>query len=281
VFFHQIRPFVRFARLYRPSPANCGHFAAMRDCRLFFLHEGKAVICVGENEYNLDLGCCLYIPSGTPYCLKESTGSRPEFYIINFDFTWDHSTITHTMPAVKPGEDVDFFSVPSLEDSPYFNHELFFSKMHHLEPMLQALESEEISPRLFSPVRQSAQMVSILTELARTQLSDHPAHPDAVEAMIQYIRTNYMFPLRNETIAEQVNYHPNYANQLFLKHTGHTLRQYLIDCRIQRALELLLSTELSITDISAQAGFSSLSRFTKEFTAKTGYPPSRYRSRAE
>ena len=120
-----------------------------------------------------------------------------------------------------------------------------------------------------------------LTGVVVTRRSFAEEHPEAVETMIRFIQANYSQPLRNCDIADQVSYHPNYANRLFLEHTGHTLRQYLIDCRIQSALELLLATEMPITDVAAQVGFSSLSRFTKEFSARTGYPPSRYRSRVK
>ena len=40
--FEQIRPFVRFARIFSPAAANCGHFVVMRDCRLLLLHSGAS-----------------------------------------------------------------------------------------------------------------------------------------------------------------------------------------------------------------------------------------------
>lgn len=277
--FDQIRPFVRFARIFSPAAANCGRFVVMQDCRLFLLHSGASTIATGGREYAMEPGDCLYIPAGQPYRLSMPERDRPEYYILNFDFTWEHSAVDHTIPELKDPDAGIIHVVPELENAPFFKHELFFPKLQRLEPMLQELARENIAPRLFSDVRLSAQMISVLTELARAQLSERPGQPEAVETMIRYIHANHILPLRNEDIAAQVNYHPNYANSLFLRHTGHTLHQYLIDCRVQRALELLLSTEMSITDVAMQVGFSSLSRFTKEFSARTGYSPSCYRSR--
>ncbi len=279
--FEQLRPYVRFARVFSPAAANCGHFVVMRDCRLFLLHSGASSIATDGREYAMAPGDCLYIPAGQPYRISSPEPERPEYYILNFDFTWEYSTVNHAIPELKEEDTGIIHTVPELEDAPFFSHELFISKMQQLEPMLQELVRENIAPRLFSDARQSSQMISVLTEIARAHLSERPSHPEAVETMIRYIRANHIIPLQNKDIAAQVNYHPNYANSLFLRHTGHTLRQYLIDCRVQRALELLLSTEMSITDVAIQSGFSSLSRFTKEFTARTGYPPSRYRNRTK
>lgn len=279
--FEDVHPFVRYAQMFSPSAANFGQFVIRHDSRLFLLHTGRAAIASGGREYAMEPGDCMYIPAGQPYRLSRRTENLPEFYILNFDFTWEHSSVKRLIPDLQALDRAKIHAVPKLEDAPYFCHELFFPKMQRLEPMLQELQREHTAPRQFSDVRLGAQMITVLTELARAQLSERPGHPEAVDAMIRYIRANHALPLRNADIAAQVNYHPNYANSLFLRHTGHTIRQYLIDCRVQRALELLLSTEMSITDVAAQSGFSSLSRFTKEFSARTGYPPSRYRSRPE
>ena len=138
--FDEIRPFVRFARKFSPTPANCGHFVVMRDSRLFLLHEGRGVFSVEGTDYPMEPGDCLYIPAGMPYMLSEPGDGRPEYYIINFDFTWEYASVQKTMPALEGEDRRVIFAVPEMEDAPFFGHELFFSKMQALEPMLQELE---------------------------------------------------------------------------------------------------------------------------------------------
>jgi AraC-like DNA-binding protein len=57
--------------------------------------------------------------------------------------------------------------------------------------------------------------------------------------------------------------------------TPHRLRSR---ARMERAQELLLTTELSITEISLCVGFSSLGSFSARFAREVGVSPSRYRA---
>lgn len=68
--------------------------------------------------------------------------------------------------------------------------------------------------------------------------------------------------------------------QLFKKHFGITPNVYLNTLRSEQAICDLLGTELSVTDIGINIGFSSQASFTRFFTANVGIPPSEYRRRA-
>ena len=60
---------------------------------------------------------------------------------------------------------------------------------------------------------------------------------------------------------------------------GETPHRYLQRRRIERAMALLRSTELPVTDVCYQVGFGSLGTFSRTFHALTGEPPSAYRLR--
>ena len=276
--FEDIRPLVRFARSIGLSAANVGRLTVARDCRLLLGKSGKMQLML-DHEIMLCPGDCVYIPAGFPYCFPELPKKHVQFYSINFDFTWENADISQPLPPSSPEMQPIILKAPAMENAPFFDRPLFFSKMHTLEAVLQEMEREFLDQRLFMHSRMSALFHSLLAQLARIQLSDLPRHPDAVEAVLQWIGTHFAEPLTNLQLAQAVNYHPNYLNRLFLQHTGQTMHQYLISRRIQKALELLLSTDLSVTEIALSVGFSSLNRFTKEFTVRTGNPPSRYRNR--
>ncbi len=67
-------------------------------------------------------------------------------------------------------------------------------------------------------------------------------------------------------------------SRLFLKETGLTPKDYLILCRIEKAKELLRTTKMTVTDISLEAGYASLSKFIQMFKKTTGTLPSDYRA---
>ena len=63
----------------------------------------------------------------------------------------------------------------------------------------------------------------------------------------------------------------------FKQATGFGLREYLVNLRIQRACELLLSTTLSITDIADKCGFNDSNYFGDAFRKAIGVSPRDYR----
>jgi AraC-like DNA-binding protein len=65
--------------------------------------------------------------------------------------------------------------------------------------------------------------------------------------------------------------------KLFRENTGLTPALYANTMRIERALDRLMSSQNSVTDIGCELGFSSQSHFTHFFSAHVGIAPTQYR----
>jgi AraC family transcriptional regulator len=83
------------------------------------------------------------------------------------------------------------------------------------------------------------------------------------------------------TIASEASLSPYYFTRQFTAFVGVPPYRYLIRLRIDRAMELLRETELSVTQICHRVGFNSLSHFTTTFRQHTGVSPSAYRRRSD
>ena len=83
------------------------------------------------------------------------------------------------------------------------------------------------------------------------------------------------------TIAREASLSPYYFTRQFTAYVGVPPYRYLIYLRIDRAMELLRETELSVTQICHRVGFNSLSHFTTTFRQHTGMSPSAYRRRRD
>lgn len=66
-------------------------------------------------------------------------------------------------------------------------------------------------------------------------------------------------------------------NRLFLKETGLTPKDFLISRRIEKAKSLLKDTKRTVTDISFEVGYNSLSKFIAAFKKIEGVLPSDFR----
>jgi AraC-like DNA-binding protein len=65
--------------------------------------------------------------------------------------------------------------------------------------------------------------------------------------------------------------------RVFREATGIAPIEYLLRLRIQKAMKLLRSTHLSVTEIALQTGFNDSNYFTRQFRKAAGCPPAKYR----
>jgi AraC-like DNA-binding protein len=63
------------------------------------------------------------------------------------------------------------------------------------------------------------------------------------------------------------------------KSTGSLPKQYLLDLRLNKAEDLLLSTKLNINEIADQTGFDSIYYFSKRFKKKNASSPTSFRTK--
>lgn len=101
--------------------------------------------------------------------------------------------------------------------------------------------------------------------------------PQMLTQAVEFIERNLESEIGLTEIAAQVGMSKDYFSKLFKRSTGKTPYQYLIARRIHRAKRLLQSTNLPLSEIALQAGFSSQSHLTMQFRLTTGTTPRRFR----
>jgi transcriptional regulator GlxA family with amidase domain len=90
---------------------------------------------------------------------------------------------------------------------------------------------------------------------------------------------SYAEPLDVPTLARIACVSEAHFIRTFRATFGETPNRYLQRRRVERAMYLLRSTEVSVTDVCMQVGFSSLGTFSRVFRDIVGEPPSAYRRR--
>ncbi|HUY48820.1 MAG TPA: AraC family transcriptional regulator [Streptosporangiaceae bacterium] len=101
-----------------------------------------------------------------------------------------------------------------------------------------------------------------------------------VERAIAFIWERYSEPLSLTEIAESALLSRFYFARLFRQATGITPGRFLAAVRIYQAKHMLLSSSMTITDISFAVGYNSLGSFTNYFTDSVGFSPGRFRRAA-
>lgn len=95
------------------------------------------------------------------------------------------------------------------------------------------------------------------------------------------IHTHYAEPLSREQIAGHVGISPDYLTDCFRQELGITPITYLRRYRIHQACELLSATDLSITQVALDVGFSDGAHFTRTFQRELGVTPRAYRRKMQ
>lgn len=90
---------------------------------------------------------------------------------------------------------------------------------------------------------------------------------------------DYAAPLDVDALARLAHTSPAHFIRTFRLVFGETPHRYLQRRRVERAMYLLRSTDLSVTEICFEVGFSSLGTFSRTFTAIVGESPSAHRRR--
>ena len=94
-----------------------------------------------------------------------------------------------------------------------------------------------------------------------------------------YILNNYTNPeLSLEVICRHLHLSPAYFSSLFKKETGHTYINYLTDIRLNKAVELLNTTDEKTYMIAEKVGYLEQNYFSYVFKKKFGVSPTKYRT---
>ena len=95
--------------------------------------------------------------------------------------------------------------------------------------------------------------------------------------MLDCIRIRYTEKLTLNAIAASGGVCRTTCCQLFRKYIGMSPNDYLNSFRLEKSMELLKGTDLSITEIAAACGYGSASYYAELFTRQKGCTPTRFR----
>lgn len=146
-------------------------------------------------------------------------------------------------------------------------------------------KAEEIFKELYESPDESvcfqakiyASVLELVSLLAQSPNEKTPTHFDNIQAAVEYINLHITEDIIIDRICDASFMSKYYLCRLFKKKMGLTIMEYVLKTRITMAKEMLLSSDLSVTEISESCGFSSISYFSRVFKAETGMTPLQYK----
>lgn len=234
-----------------------------------YVQRGRGVFVLDAQAQDLHDGCVFHFPAGSRNMNIFSARNDPvEFIAVHFDYamlSWKggQGVVRREEPRALPFANV----VHGCQASPV--EDIFGDA-------LQVWQRRQAGYEWFAKVgflRALGEIVSMVGERAQWE------NPSArvIRTAIEYMKKNLGGPLDRETLARRLSLSPGYFSTLFHQQTGTSPSKYVTGLRIDRAKDLLSSTDLPVMGIAKDVGFTDPFYFARVFKKETGISPSEYR----
>ena len=133
-----------------------------------------------------------------------------------------------------------------------------------------------------NPLSRLGQTLCLIDELGKTELQPLSQLPQKsitenqgrrLDDVFKFTLENYHRPIQLEEVADVVHMNKAAFCRYFKQHTRKTYLNFLNEIRLQKATELLRTTELSVAQIAYEVGFNNLSNFNRTFKLVKGSTP--------
>ncbi|MCI1858436.1 MAG: helix-turn-helix domain-containing protein [Sporolactobacillus sp.] len=115
-------------------------------------------------------------------------------------------------------------------------------------------------------------LFTLLVRMTKQQNTFSPAHDKKMLSLLRLIDENYQ-DISLAKAAKQLGYNKTYLGNMIKKNLGVNFTQLVLKRRLFQARFLLSATDLPISDVAAESGFSNKTYFYRVFKQKYGYLP--------
>lgn len=215
------------------------------------------------NSYEL-----IFVLSGTVYINED-----------NVDYQLKKNEILLLSPTAhhfgyKKSSDTSFFWIHFTGDAPInvnmkyqmlsdtYNLSLLFKQLLHYQSDNQTAECLNYITRL------------ILIEVFSLRSNNNSNK--IVAEVAAWVSSNKDSLITVEQVSEHFGYNTDYISRLFKMHYGKKLKEYINDVKASYIKQLLLTSNLSLTDVAYSTGFEDYKYFLKFFKYHEGVTPSQF-----
>lgn len=213
----------------------------------------------------------------------------------------DQTAVTHYLKSGSEKEYDDFYDahlktlVPYAVDSYLVKHYLFVDIIltaaefvsdkegdaAQIIPETQNIEDRLADLKTIKQISETIKNIFFQAIAFRNSLVTHERTKN-LHQVKTYIDAHFANPdLLLTEIAAQANLSPNYFSVVFSDEFGESYKDYITRLRMERAKELLLTTNLKCSEIAIQSGYNDPHYFSHVFRKNIGLPPQQFRQQPQ
>ena len=237
------------------------------ECEICLCVKGSGIYAVGDKRYKFCAGDAFLFGSNEAHCI---TDTFDDIELLNLQFE----------PRIlwESRENAVLLSLFNSRNQRFSNK---FDDERRIFELMHCLEAELEEKRAGYKVAARSLVFSMLihflreydcvsTEKGEVKLG---ASSERMSAVMDYINENLDKKLTLRDIADVACMTPTYLSAVFKKFNGVSPWEYITIKRVDRAIDMIKSTDMTKIEIAERCGFSSPSHFYKAFREITGKNP--------
>ncbi|RMD03150.1 AraC family transcriptional regulator [Clostridium autoethanogenum] len=222
-------------------------------------------------------------------------------YINSIKKEIDYTLVDNTLKQIKELINYDIFNIklnkliyklfldivkPSLDYNLYYYcHTSLSSALADRYSNLykKILPESSLSKKVFftSIEDKCSEFIDSVNQLKSELSNKYMIKNSIVIQVLNFIHIHYMENITVNLIASSLNISNSYLSQIFKKEIGTSIIKYIINYRVEKAKELLSSSDELIYNIAEKVGFCDEKHFSKTFKKITGLTPMQYKKQNE
>ncbi len=208
---------------------------------LIQITSGEVILTDNEsNRIEAGVGEVVFIPMGTVYTMSWK-GNQPSNLAVHYQFAREQGK--YPMQKLE-GASFPFADIPSSE---LLQMSLFYRLFADCEPRIKKAKPQA-------------------------------GYDNRIDVAVEFIRSNYNVDFTIEQLADMCHLSPSRFHYLFKKSVGYTAIDYKNKVKTDIAMQLLISTSLSVEQISDKLNFNSSIYFRRVFKKFAGMSATQYRT---
>ena len=263
--------YVNYTGDYRSNPLYHVH----NSCELLFIEEGEAQYRIGGNEYHLVPRDVLIIGGTDPHsrkflktpCLRYGLTVMPAFM-------QSLPVINGYMHIFRTQTPEDAFRLKNIDE------EVFRQMIRILWQLRDETEGNG-SGRNEMIYALLLELTVYLKRLLQVEKQEISGTYKTMSQIKNHIDFHYNEELGLKELSRIFYLPPNTISKSFGQVFGKNINSYIHAVRITHAVRILEESDLSITELSAAVGYSSVNTFLRQFREKMNISPLQYKKRFE
>ncbi|MDF7823088.1 AraC family transcriptional regulator [Pontiellaceae bacterium B12227] len=247
-------------------------------CELVIVTQGRAMHMLEGNAFPVTAGDVFLLQGHQRHYFYE----RERLDLINIMYDPEKIALPENELRRMPGYCAMFMLEPA-----YRRQHRFASRLHlkrvplaRVERLSEEMEKECLDDIPGREVALRAKLMELMVYLSRAYTDSDTTEAHAllrVGNVIGALENDFSRDWKLEDLLDIAHMSRSNLMRVFRKATGQTPIEYLVRLRIQKAMEMLRNTDLTITEIALEVGFNDSNYFTRQFRRILGESPRAFR----